>query len=68
MHYFFKNCKDAAKQLRGGSAHIWTFRGQFIDRSAWTCVGAVALERVADAETLIFATKMGRPAFPYRIL
>ena len=68
MDNFFKICGDAARQLRGDSADIWTFRCQFIDRSAWTCVGAVALERVADAETLIFTTKLGRPALPYRIL
>ena len=68
MHHFSENCKDVAKQLRAGSAHIWTFRGEFIDISAWTCVGAVALERVADVETPIFATKIGRPALPYRIV
>ena len=68
MHIVYKNCKDAAKQLRAGSAHIWTFRDQFIDRSAWTCVGVVALERVADAETLHFTKKLGRLVFPYCIL
>ena len=68
VHNLFKNCEDVAEQLGGGSAHIWTFRCQFIVRSAWTSVGVVALERVADAETFIFATKMGRPALSYRIL
>ena len=68
MHNFFKSCGDAAKQLRGGSAHIWTFRCYFIVKSAGTCVGVVALERASDAEACIFAMKLGRLALPYRIL
>ena len=68
LFHFFKNCGDAAKQLRGGSAHIWTFRCYFIVKSAGTCVGVVALERASDAEVFIFTTKLGRLALPHRIL